>query len=58
MINANRDSAVRTPKAEVFDFADRKFHLIDEGIMLLSALDMNRFVRAENRSWLQPFGDL
>jgi hypothetical protein len=53
MIDSNRDGAVRTAKAKVFDLADRGLHLIDEGVMF-AALDMDRLVGAENRCGLQP----
>jgi len=56
-IDSNRDGAVRTAEAEVFDLADRGLHLVDEGFML-AALDMYGLVGAENRTGLQPLRDL
>jgi hypothetical protein len=57
MIDSHCNGPVRTSEAEMLDLADRWLHLINEGVML-TALNVNGLVRAENRRGLQPFGDL
>jgi len=44
-------------QAEVFNTADRRRSLVDEGVVL-APLHVDRLVRAEHGSGLQPFCDL
>src|ERR1700689_1344725 len=57
MIAANRDGAVRTVEAQMFNFPDRGFVGVDKPIVCRT-LHMYRFVRAKNGAVLEPTLDL
>src|SRR5580698_11136126 len=57
MVGPDGNRAMGAAQAEVVNTADRRRSLVDEGVVL-APLHVDRLVRAEHGSGLQPFCDL